>query len=382
MLVGISTAVMKWSSYMGMYRSRIVVVRGIAVVLAALVITSCKIRIEVPEAGGEVATASGAYQCGPGRTCDIDVVDLFFDETFVATAMDGYEFVSWKKRELGLCGGSSKPCRLFTSVFEGIPLLSDLLETDDVYFLQPKFREVLSGERARTLYVVSMGSTAYPGGFEILEVDPVTGAVDDVHSFAPLGEGYSNNVEGIAFSGGNLFAINTAGNLYELNLSDDTQEFVGVTGEDYWLHLVSDGTDLYGIQSSNELYGIDRRTAFSGFVHSLDEEFTSYYGIDFNTNGVLYGLTADYVNTDEINGFELVLVTSDVQTGRLGQALYSGVELGDPYQYVDMEFTKNGLVVLTNSGALYEIDVRSGALRKYAVIQYEGLGRLTAMAAK
>ena len=110
-------------------------------VLVVVTLASCKIQIEVPT-GGSVASQSGNYTCAEGKTCVIDVVDLFFDETFVARPKAGYEFVRWKKKAGGFCGAGKarfKPCHLYTSVFEGIPVLEQFLARDDVFYLQPVF---------------------------------------------------------------------------------------------------------------------------------------------------------------------------------------------------------------------------------------------------
>lgn len=115
--------------------------RWMVVVVALLMAASCKIRIQVPE-GGVVTTSSGAYQCDAGTVCKIDVVDLFFDETFTAQPADGYTFKSWKKKKRGLCGGKSTPCRLYTSGFEGHEALMAILESDEVFHLKPVFEKL------------------------------------------------------------------------------------------------------------------------------------------------------------------------------------------------------------------------------------------------
>ena len=117
------------------------VTRWIVIAITALMIVSCRLKIIVPE-GGNVTTASGAYNCNAGKTCKIDVVDLFFDETFIAEPSKGYKFKSWKKwrkKRRGFCGGSSKPCRLHTPPFEGFPELMSFLESDEVFYLKPVF---------------------------------------------------------------------------------------------------------------------------------------------------------------------------------------------------------------------------------------------------
>ena len=104
-----------------------------------LVLPGCKIEIRVPQQGGSVVSSDGAYVCEAGQTCVIDVVDLFFDETFIAQPAHGYAFSRWTKDDSFLCGGDTEPCRLSTASFEGIPALMSILESDEVFFLAPRF---------------------------------------------------------------------------------------------------------------------------------------------------------------------------------------------------------------------------------------------------
>ena len=114
----------------------------IVITLSTLLLGGCKIRIEVPE-GGRVTTNSGSYDCETGAVCEIDVVDLFFDETFRGEPATGYRFDSWLKRQRGLCGGSDGSCRLFTSGFEGNDILMGFLERqEEVFFLVPQFVQI------------------------------------------------------------------------------------------------------------------------------------------------------------------------------------------------------------------------------------------------
>ncbi len=103
-----------------------------------LLLAGCKIEISVPQ-GGTVVTSSGAYSCFAGQTCVISVDDIHFDETFSVTPDPGFAFVGWKQRDRGLCGGSSDPCRLYTSAFENQPNLMAVLESDEVFYLEPVF---------------------------------------------------------------------------------------------------------------------------------------------------------------------------------------------------------------------------------------------------
>lgn len=114
----------------------------IVITLSTFLLGGCKIRIEVPE-GGRVTTESGNYTCESGLVCEIDVVDLFFDETFSGDPASGYRFDSWLRRQRGLCGGSDEACRLFTSGFEGNDILMSFLNRpEEVFFLVPQFVQI------------------------------------------------------------------------------------------------------------------------------------------------------------------------------------------------------------------------------------------------
>jgi len=115
--------------------------RSLLVLCTVLALTSCKLRIVVPE-GGSVTTSSGAYHCAAGETCDIDVVDFYFDENFTAVPADGYAFKAWRKGDRRFCGNDPKPCHLLTTVFTGnwVSAIQEFLNSsDEVFYLQPMF---------------------------------------------------------------------------------------------------------------------------------------------------------------------------------------------------------------------------------------------------
>lgn len=105
---------------------------------AFIALPACKLEIRVPQ-GGTVVSSDGAYICEAGQTCLIDVVDIFFDETFIAEPAHGYSFSRWKEKDGYLCGGETTKCRLFTSSFEGNPALQSILESDATFLLEPRF---------------------------------------------------------------------------------------------------------------------------------------------------------------------------------------------------------------------------------------------------
>jgi len=108
-------------------------------VLAA---SGCKVRIEVPE-GGRIESVSGAFSCGSGQTCDVDIVDSLFDETFKAIPEAGYYFRKWESGERSVCGSTYQPCRVRPATFDSNPALAEalakLLKSDVVFTLRPQF---------------------------------------------------------------------------------------------------------------------------------------------------------------------------------------------------------------------------------------------------
>ncbi|MAT93089.1 MAG: hypothetical protein CME59_10865 [Halioglobus sp.] len=109
-------------------------------IFAALVLSACKVQVTVPTSGS-VTTVSGAIDCAAGQVCDVDVTDIYFDETFVAQPAPGFEFIGWKETHRGFCGGNTTPCRLNTAGFEGNETLTAILEDpQQEFYLEPAFR--------------------------------------------------------------------------------------------------------------------------------------------------------------------------------------------------------------------------------------------------
>ena len=112
--------------------------RVLLVLAISLLVVGCKVRITVPE-GGRVVSDSGAFSCEAGQTCDIDVSDVFFDETFRAQAKAGYFFRKWEAGDRLLCGESYQECHLFTTFFAGNAALEQFLESGEIFYLRPMF---------------------------------------------------------------------------------------------------------------------------------------------------------------------------------------------------------------------------------------------------
>ncbi len=109
--------------------------------LAIVVSSGCKIVIEVPE-GGSVTTESGNYFCAEAESCEVDVDDDAFAETFSAIPAEDYEFRGWKQRAGGLCQGELErlaPCSFSTVGYGLFPILLELLLDDIPVYLEPEF---------------------------------------------------------------------------------------------------------------------------------------------------------------------------------------------------------------------------------------------------
>ena len=121
-----------------MQRLRSFPVTGLLITMVCLALSGCKLEIRVPH-GGKVVSSDGAYICEAGQTCVIDVVDIFFDQTFIAEPAHGYSFGRWQDKDGYLCGGETTECSLSTAGFEGHPALQSILESDATFLLEPRF---------------------------------------------------------------------------------------------------------------------------------------------------------------------------------------------------------------------------------------------------
>jgi hypothetical protein len=119
-------------------------VHPLAVIFLAILLTSCKIKIVVPE-GGSVVNASGGFSCASGATCEVDVVDFFFDQIAIAKPGAGYRFKAWKEGKRRFCGGDTKPCRIYTVGLNSNEALAEIMtaffESDEIFYLQPIFEK-------------------------------------------------------------------------------------------------------------------------------------------------------------------------------------------------------------------------------------------------
>ncbi|GAB3288215.1 hypothetical protein [Parahaliea aestuarii] len=105
-----------------------------------LSLSACKIVVNVPPgAGGYVRFNENGYGDACSENCEYDVVDIYFDRTFVAVPKRGYSFSGWKQGDRQLCGGSKEDCHISTAGFEGNDSLLAWLRTDEEFYLEPVF---------------------------------------------------------------------------------------------------------------------------------------------------------------------------------------------------------------------------------------------------
>ena len=106
--------------------------------LAAITILSgCRLEVIVPE-GGRVTSASGTFDCSEASTCQKNITDGSFEETFTAVPGSGYRFVGWGTETQENCQGPSESCTLSLRALP-ISLRNRILSSDAVARLRPIF---------------------------------------------------------------------------------------------------------------------------------------------------------------------------------------------------------------------------------------------------
>jgi len=114
--------------------------RSALIAFAMLGLVGCNLEVRVPQ-GGKVVSEDGSFVCEEGQTCVISVVDIFFDQTFIAVPDEkaGYSFSEWRDKEGYACAGETGPCALSTAQFEGSAEMQAFLESDETVHLEPRF---------------------------------------------------------------------------------------------------------------------------------------------------------------------------------------------------------------------------------------------------
>lgn len=136
-----------------MLRMATLSLRLLGIFVSCMVLSACWVEVVAP-VGGSVESENGFY-CYGWADCQggmISITNTNFDDVFYATPDEGYEFVGWKKRDRGLCGGSSDPCKLSTLQFEGNAGLMSFLDSDEVFYLEAVFEEIGSGSMSCSVY--------------------------------------------------------------------------------------------------------------------------------------------------------------------------------------------------------------------------------------
>jgi Leucine Rich repeats (2 copies) len=110
----------------------------LALMLMFVLSAGCKVQITTPE-GGDVVSASRAYECASGSSCTVEVNDVHFSEEFIAAPSQGWVFMGWKEGQRHLCQGQPERCHLSTMGFDAYDSLGKLLESDEIFYLEPEF---------------------------------------------------------------------------------------------------------------------------------------------------------------------------------------------------------------------------------------------------
>lgn len=113
----------------------------------SVVITGCKLTVIVGE-GGTVESASTTRNCAAGSTCEFEVSEANFTETFTAVPLPGYKFKGWQSGAGFLCWNNKGPtCALSNTVFKDVPAIQSILKSDAVFSVRPVFSSIANAKR-------------------------------------------------------------------------------------------------------------------------------------------------------------------------------------------------------------------------------------------
>lgn len=205
----------------------------VTLMLAASVLTGCKIEISVPE-GGAVVSSTDLYGCASGEMCTIDVDHIYFQEHFTAVPEAGYEFAGWQKTRGGFCGGKDSLCNLSTKKFTPHPALMALLGVDTVFTMNPVF--VKTGDvtpPSEPVWKVRSNHVAVNYLVEGDTVDQWIREMEGMHERWDMGE--MNPLQGMSGDGG-------MGMPGDPDMSDDSGIHEGIEGE----HGMRDAQEMLG----------------------------------------------------------------------------------------------------------------------------------------
>ncbi len=144
----------------------------------APLLSGCKLKVYVPTGEGHVESKSGAFYCSVLSVCNIDITNDAFEETFRAVPKPGFVFAGWKDRPMGLYANSIDDAYITTAFHGESQTLLDMLASDEVYYLEPRFIEMDAFEwrpLGRELY----GSSEQPiSGVELSADGQVYAVID------------------------------------------------------------------------------------------------------------------------------------------------------------------------------------------------------------
>lgn len=254
------------------------------VLFTALLLAGCRLEIIVPE-GGQVTSASGNYNCDEASTCQADIVDGNFEETFTALPNAGYRFVGWSQTQSNVCEGVEGSCKLSLRALP-ISLRNRILSSSSVGRLVPIFEATDAPQEV----IVS-------GGLNVLEV-----AVIDTDTNNPENFFASNNSIELAqalpnpgAAGGymNLPGEGSEGQTLDLGDSDDFFEVKAEAGDVVTLFAsdyVDSDLDLY-------LYDVDGAVVADSLGTGEIEELTIPETGTWYINASVFSGAANYVLT-------------------------------------------------------------------------------------
>lgn len=242
----------------------------IGIAMATIALMGCKVVVESP-AVGHVETKSGVHFCPANSTCEIDVVDSYFDEEFIAVSDDpNYRFKEWKTQKGGFCGGITTGCRLSTKLFAGNDGLLAFLETEQRFYIEPIF-EKLSEDSQKVSEGLWIGSTSNGQGVQGLVLPD--GSYYFIYSVA----GNSSLVGGVVLG----------------SSSTSNGEFTSSNARDFNLEGA-------GILNAKVTGAIAARNSFEGSItypNGYRTSFTTSYSNDYEIQPTLESLTGEYRGT-------------------------------------------------------------------------------------
>lgn len=175
----------------------------------------------------------------------------------------------------------------------------------------------------------------------------------------------------LAFDGVDMFTIDLGGGgLYKLNLNTGAPTLVCSTGISGWQGLASDPTDegqFYGITQSDDLYKIDRTTCTTTQVNATAGTVGGLIAaIEFDANGQLWGAEFGSPGSSTESAALVTIDTGDGAVTVVSQCATSPCSVGDNFLdgFQGIDFSTDGTLYgsNTNDDSLYIIDTTDGSV--------------------